>query len=174
MRFFKKTIFFLAFAIILLLPHVSQAVDVQSQLGAATGDAGAGYEGVPQDPRVVVANIIKITLSLLGIAFLAYTIYAGFIILTSRGEEDKINEGKQTLQRGIIGIIIILSAFSITLFAEKLATGDKKHQGNYIEIQNTDVDFSDPDQRHGTSRQGCQFGLELQPDGTCGAYEEVQ
>ncbi len=168
----QKIAVVLVIAIFTLLPQTSFAIDVQTQLGAATGESGAGFSAA-QDPRLIAANIIKISLSLIGILFLCYAIYAGFRIMTARGEEDQVNEGKKTLQRAIIGLVIILSAFSITLLAEKIATGDKKHQGDYIEIENTDQDFQDQDQRRRQERLGCQFGLQMQPDGTCGVYEDV-
>lgn len=166
MKIFQKFFLAMAMGIFLFLPKVTQAIDVTSQLTATAEQKGAGYAPA-QDPRLIVANIIKISLSLLGILFLGYTIYAGFMILTSRGEEEKINEGKKTLTRGIIGLIIIMSAFSITLLAQKLATGDAAHQGDYIRIKNTDVDFSDPDPRHTTDRLTCQFGFKMMPDGSC-------
>ncbi len=166
MKILKKFFLGMALCTFLFLPKLTQAIDVNSQLTATAEEKGAGYAPA-QDPRLIAANIIKISLSLLGIVFLAYTIYAGFMILTSRGEEEKIAEGKKTLTRGIIGLLIIMSAFSITLFAQKIATGDAAHQGDYIRIQNTDVDFSDPDPRHTTDRLTCQFGFKLMPDGSC-------
>ncbi len=168
----KKILIFSSLCALTLIPVASFAIDVQSQLGATAGESGAGF-AVAQDPRLIAANIVKISLSLLGVLFVAYAVYAGFMIMTARGEEERIEEGKKTLQRAIIGLVIILSAFSITLLAEKIATGDRKHQGDYIEIQNTDVDFQDRDQRRQQDRLGCQFGLQMQPDGTCGAYENV-
>ncbi len=69
--------------------------------------------GRPQDPRVIAALVIKGFMSLLGILFLCFVLYAGFMWLTSAGEEEKIRKAKSTLVTGVIGMIIIFAAFSI-------------------------------------------------------------
>lgn len=152
------------------MPTVVSAVDVHTQLGAFAGEQGADFDK-PQSPLLVVASGIKIFLSLLGILFLAYTLYAGFTIMTARGEEEKVTEGKKTLMRAVIGMVVVMSAYSITLFAAKLATGDYKHQGDYTEISDPDLNFQDTDQRNDVQHVTCPLGLRKQPDGTCGSYE---
>lgn len=72
--------------------------------------------GMPNDPRVVVALAIKGFMSLLGILFLCYIIYAGVTWMTAGGEEEKIRKAKSTLISGTIGMIIIFAAFTITAF----------------------------------------------------------
>lgn len=166
----KKILFFTLLLALLAFPVASQAIDVTTQLGATAYDAG--FE-IPQNPLLVAAQLIKTVLGLLGIIFIGLTLYAGFTIMTARGEDDKITEGKKTLSRAVLGVIIIMSAYSITLLAEKIATGDKKHQGDYIEVKNTDINFQDTDQVHDVPRVGCPLGLDPQPDGTCGSYENA-
>ena len=110
----------------LLVPapaHADLRSDIAKQSGSFAGDEGAGF-GKAQDPRVVVANIIKVALSFLGTIGIVYTLYAGFLIMTAGGDETKVQKGKDTLKNGIIGVVIVLSAYSITRFAAKFATGD--------------------------------------------------
>lgn len=168
----KKILLSLVAFSFLFLPIASQAVDVTSQLGATAGTKGAGYEAA-RDPRLVVAYIIKFSLGILGILFLSYAIYAGFTIMTAAGDEEKVQEGKKTLQRAVIGIAIILSAYSITLLAQKIATGDAIHQGDYIEIKNRDAQFQNPDTLLDVPNETCPFGLVMQPNGDCGEYQNV-
>ncbi len=138
-KFSKK---FLVFAIFLLfLFGLSLSVraagfmdDFNQQLGSAGGEQGAGFSEAV-DPRIVAAYYIRIALGVLGIGFIILTVYAGAKILTSQGEADKIDEGKNTLKNSIIGLIIILSAYSITTFAVRLVTGDAARQGDYVEIR---------------------------------------
>ena len=170
----KKIIITATLGLSLFLPLASKAVDVTSQLGATAGENGAGYSQPTRDPQEVVANIIRLSLGALGILFLGYAIYAGFIIMTAAGEEDKVEEGKKTLRRAVIGIAVILSAYSITLLAYKIATGDALHQGDYIEIQNRDAEFQNPDKVRDVPNETCPFGLEMQPNGDCGKYENAQ
>ncbi len=77
---------------------------------AATGnlsDVGVGN---------IVAQGIKIVLSLLAIVFLTLTIIAGFKWMTAAGNEDQIKSATSTLKAAIIGLIIVLSAYAITFF----------------------------------------------------------
>lgn len=98
--------------------------DLNSQTGAFAGNRGAGY-GEARDPRMVVAYVIQILLSLLGVVFLGYTLYAGFLIMTARGEEEKVTKGKDTLRTAVIGVIIIVSAYTITLLGARIASGGR-------------------------------------------------
>lgn len=68
------------------------------------------------DIRVIIGKIIRAALGLLGIIALALIVYAGFIIMTSGGDEQKITEGKKILINATIGLVIILSALAIVQF----------------------------------------------------------
>ena len=80
-------------------------------LGCAFGNNGA-----PPDPRAVVAVVIKVFMGILGIIFLIYVLYAGYTWMTAAGDEDKVRQAKSTLVRGVIGMLIIFAAYSITRF----------------------------------------------------------
>lgn len=95
--------------------------DANKQLDAFANERGAAY-GTPRDPRTVAAYVIKILLGFMGMLFLVYAIYAGYLILMARGDETQVTKGKETLRTAIIGMIIILSAYSITLFVARIAT----------------------------------------------------
>jgi hypothetical protein len=97
--------------------------DLNAQTQAAAGSEGAGF-GAPQDPRATVARLIQTFLSILGILLLGYIIYGGSLIFMSGGSEDKIAEGKKVIQHAVIGLVITLSAYSITIFVSKLVQGD--------------------------------------------------
>ena len=82
-----------------------------------------GYDSVrqeiklgEQDPREMVANIINIILGFLGIIALVIILYAGFTWMTAAGNEDQVGKAKKMMSAGIIGLIIILSAFGIAKF----------------------------------------------------------
>ncbi|MEK7545848.1 MAG: hypothetical protein AAB554_02105 [Patescibacteria group bacterium] len=65
---------------------------------------------------VIIGNIVRIGIGLLGIVFLVLTVYAGFLYLTASGDEDKVKHAKETLQRGVIGMLIISAAYAIASF----------------------------------------------------------
>ncbi|TSC84625.1 MAG: Uncharacterized protein G01um101413_9 [Parcubacteria group bacterium Gr01-1014_13] len=84
--------------------------------------------GLPAtDIRLIVANIIRIALGLLGIIAVALLIYAGYLWMTAGGNEEQIADAKKFLINTAIGLAIILSAYAIVSFViSKLtdATGD--------------------------------------------------
>ena len=75
----------------------------------------AGY-GEPQNLVEIIGALIGAFLSLLGVIFVILVIYGGFLWMTSGGNETKVIKAKHTLQRAIIGVIIIISAYAITAF----------------------------------------------------------
>ncbi|MFB6181668.1 MAG: Mbov_0395 family pilin-like conjugal transfer protein [Candidatus Magasanikbacteria bacterium] len=64
----------------------------------------------------VIGNIINIFLGLLGIIALVMIVYGGYKIMTSGGNEEKVEEGKRTLINATIGLIIIMASFAIVNF----------------------------------------------------------
>lgn len=75
----------------------------------------AGF-GEPKGIGAIVGGLIAVVLSLLGIIFLVLIIYAGFVWMTSGGNDQKILKAKKTLVNATIGIIIVLSSYSISTF----------------------------------------------------------
>ena len=64
----------------------------------------------------LAAAIIEAFLGLLGIIFLVLILLAGYHWMTSAGDEEKVRKAKETIKRAIIGLIIVVSAYSITYF----------------------------------------------------------
>jgi hypothetical protein len=75
----------------------------------------AGF-GEPQSLGEIIGAIIGTFLSFLGIIFLSLIMYGGFIWMTAGGNETKVIKAKQVLQQAIIGVIIVMAAYSITAF----------------------------------------------------------
>ncbi|MBT4153145.1 MAG: hypothetical protein HOE53_00685 [Candidatus Magasanikbacteria bacterium] len=120
--------------------------DLSRQLQATAGDDGAGFER-PTDPRAVAAFIIRLALGFLGIIVLSYIIFGGYMIMTAQGNQERVDTGKKTVRNGVIGMAVVLSAYSLTLLAFTLATGDEKRSGDYIEIQKEQHPNPDPSNR---------------------------
>lgn len=77
----------------------------------------ASEAGLTQtDYAQIVANVIKALLTIVGALFVILFIYAGFIWLTSSGNEEKINKSKKTIMYAVIGAFIVTAAYSITSF----------------------------------------------------------
>lgn len=68
------------------------------------------------DPIVVIGRIIQIALSFLGLIALVLTIYAGWLWMTSNGEESRVTQAKEILRNALIGLVIVLSSWAIATF----------------------------------------------------------
>lgn len=76
---------------------------------------GAGYDpGVNLGDAVAIA--IKGFLSLLGVIFVILIIISGFNWMTASGDEEKIKKATSTIRSAIIGLLIVVAAYSITYF----------------------------------------------------------
>ena len=94
---------------------VVQAVNLTTGLENAGGDSGAGYD-TDQDITAVVGLIIKVVLGLMGVIFLLLTIYAGITWMTAAGDSKKVDKAKGILGTAVIGLVIVLAAYSISAF----------------------------------------------------------
>lgn len=65
------------------------------------------------DMRTGVVGIINYFLLFLGLVAVAFIIWAGITMTTSRGNEQKMKEGMKTITYAIIGLIIVFLAYAI-------------------------------------------------------------
>ena len=90
----------------------------QADIGEqAAKSAESGYEtNNVSDIYALVQTVINAFLALVGVILLAYLLYAGYKWMTAHGEEKKVDQAKETIQRAITGIIIIVAAYAISVF----------------------------------------------------------
>lgn len=65
------------------------------------------------DPVIVSAQIINVFLRLLGTVTIILMIYAGWIWLWARGNEEDIKRAKDIMRGAIIGLLVVLGSFGI-------------------------------------------------------------
>ncbi|MBI4433320.1 hypothetical protein HY632_00955 [Candidatus Uhrbacteria bacterium] len=100
---------------VIIVPTLVAAADAGSAIqgglnfGTATGLS-------TQDIRITVAKIIRAFLGFLGVIAIIITLTGGFLWMTASGNEEKVVRAKRTITNGVIGIAIILMAFSIAHF----------------------------------------------------------
>jgi len=124
-------------SIFLISPVLAQggfSDDINAQLGAAAGGSGAGF-GDPKDPREIIMLTIRILLGLTGTVFLCLTIYAGYLWMTAGGNEDDVTKAKTLLTQAVIGLMVILMSYSITIFVANVALGKGVLSGSYWSVQ---------------------------------------
>ena len=80
----------------------------------------AGVSGGETNLSLMIAGIIKMLLGLIGIVFVVLFIYGGFLYMTSAGNEDRVKKGKNLITSAVIGLIIIMTAYSIAYFVTTL------------------------------------------------------
>jgi cytochrome bd-type quinol oxidase subunit 2 len=111
-------IFVFAWSIIIPLASRAQGLlsgDAASKMYETTSELGSGAFN-NTNIAYIMSKVVEGFLALLGIIFLILILLAGYKWMTAQGEESKVEEAKHTIQRAIIGLLIILAAYAITYF----------------------------------------------------------
>lgn len=122
MLFLKKILLSLFFALIIFSGlNLAQAAGLDDAFGnnlKNAAETGAGYASASDKNNLtaIISQVILGLLSLLGIVFLILMVYAGFLWMTARGEEDKITDAKNTIRRAIVGLVIVAGSYAIAYF----------------------------------------------------------
>ncbi len=61
-----------------------------------------------------IGSLINIILSFLGVIFFGLVFYGGWLWMTAQGDESKVEKAKKIVIGGIVGLIIVLSAYAIS------------------------------------------------------------
>ncbi len=70
----------------------------------------------PTNLIVIIANLIRIFLGLLGMIAVLLMLYAGYLWMTAAGNPEQVQKAQRIIKQTTVGIIIILSAFAIVTF----------------------------------------------------------
>lgn len=68
----------------------------------------------------LLGDIVSVILSFLGVIFIAFMVYAGYLWMTASGNEQKADKAIQILKQSIIGLIIVVGAYAISYFVIKI------------------------------------------------------
>ncbi len=121
MKNFKKIAVTFFSLLILLSVFISSPVSAQLLNNTAGLDsmtietknaAGLGDMSIGQ----VASQIIRVVLGLLSIVFLILIIMAGFKWMTAGGNEEQIKKSTATIKAAVIGLVVVLAAYTITYF----------------------------------------------------------
>lgn len=63
----------------------------------------------------VIGMGISTALSLVGMIFMVLMIYGGYLWMTAKGEEEQVKKAQKIVIESVIGLVIVLSAYAITL-----------------------------------------------------------
>ena len=126
------TIMLLCFFI--FLPSLAMAAnlsDAKTYADSAAG--GAGFDTSQNDINTIVALIIRSLLSLLGVIFLGLLVYGGYLWMTDRGNEEQVKRARNLISAAIIGLIIVVSAYAISIFVLETLIGTEGSGGAVLQ-----------------------------------------
>lgn len=95
----------------LVLPQVAGAINLNVGIEYATA-TGLGTK----DIRETIASIINVAMGLLGIIAVVIILLGGFKWMVAGGDQSKVDEAKKLIISGVIGLVIILTAYAIATF----------------------------------------------------------
>jgi uncharacterized membrane protein YjgN (DUF898 family) len=108
---------FLFIQLFAFFPTATAATSLwDSQVGKTEMGSAFGSSDNPTDIRIVVANIIRVFLSFLGIIFLVLIVWAGYRWMMAAGNEQTITEAKAQITNAVIGLIIVMFAYAIAFY----------------------------------------------------------
>lgn len=104
----------LVFAFALVVPVVTFA---QGDFGLDRANFDGTLQGSQDDNLYdLIDKVMNWLFGFLGILAVLVILYGGFKWMTAGGDDDKVGEAKKLIINGIIGLIIILSAYAIATF----------------------------------------------------------
>lgn len=105
---------------LLFMPSLAAHAALGDAAGAlqttGRGAFGAGAVSSELSLESMAGNIIKTFVSVLGVLFLILIIYAGYLWMNARGNEQQVEKAKNILTQAVIGLVVIMAAYLITDF----------------------------------------------------------
>jgi hypothetical protein len=102
----------------LALPAVHCQAGLLASSSGMTDQTDALRNSAGFDPNTsisdVIATIIRVVLSLLGVIFLVLLVLGGYQWMTAGGNEDQVTKAQDRIKTAIIGLVIVLAAYAIT------------------------------------------------------------
>ena len=104
-------------ASISVLPVLALPATAYAQLDKAKTElTRVNPTGAPQDLPILIGKLINALLGVMGIIFVLLTVYAGYLYMTAQGDKENTEKAKKLLGQAVIGLVIIVAAYSIAQF----------------------------------------------------------
>ncbi|MFA7286048.1 MAG: hypothetical protein WC052_00025 [Patescibacteria group bacterium] len=93
--------------------------DILNRVACDAGLLASYQNDAPTEDAIIiiVGNVINVILGFAGVIFTILIIYAGYLWMTARGNEEQAQQAQQYIRNAVIGIIITFAAFTITQYA---------------------------------------------------------
>lgn len=114
----------------LALPLGVAAADDYGLKEIASKAYGAEMQkNLSDDPVAIAGAVAGAALSVLGVVFLILIVLAGIKWMMAQGNQDKTVEAKNSIIHALIGLVIVVAAYSIVQYALDLALQVVKKTG---------------------------------------------
>ena len=110
--FMKKILTFL----LLLAPTLANAQPADPDAWGFNDFSNSGIALGSRPVRDTIGGVVNIVLGFLGILTTVAILWGGFNMMTSGGNAEKSEKGKGAVTAGVIGLIIVLTAYAISRF----------------------------------------------------------
>lgn len=104
------------FTMVIMLPSLVEAQGLKNASGVLQGVGSKAGADTYTDPETVIGVTLNAALTLVGLIFLILMVYAGYLWMTARGQEEVVKKAQNIIIAATIGLVIVLSAYSITYF----------------------------------------------------------
>ena len=92
-------------------------VPAQALAAASIGLEVGGSTGLgTRDLKETIVRVVNVILGFLGILAVLLILYGGFKWMTAAGNEEKVGEAKKVIGAGIVGLVVILTAYAVAQF----------------------------------------------------------
>ncbi|MCF7794853.1 hypothetical protein K9M50_00625 [Patescibacteria group bacterium] len=122
-----KKIFYILIASLIIFPgklNIAQGYNFNKNSGldetAISGGFTKTFFNSSESINSSISLIINTVLSFLGVIFLVLTIVAGYQWMTAGGNEEQVKKSQQQLKNSIIGLVIVLAAYAITMLVTSI------------------------------------------------------
>jgi Na+-driven multidrug efflux pump len=96
--------------------RATSLLDSQVGMDQVSQSYGGTDRNDVKDIRSIIAQVINVASTLLGTIFVITIIIAGFLYMTAAGDEKKVEKAMSYIKAGVIGLVIVLMAWSLTNF----------------------------------------------------------
>ena len=114
-----QRLFASVFITTLFTPLLGWALSFDPEEGDKTDKIKTSISAVTlgtNSPTLVALNLINAALSLLAAVCIGLLVYAGFLWVWARGNQEEVKKAKDIIQGTVIGLVIVLAALGITQF----------------------------------------------------------
>ncbi len=134
----KLVIFLVVIVAVLTSPTIVSAEKLQERIKnqVVAGADRAGFDrSAGASPREIILDIIQIMLTFVGIILILLILFSGYLLITARGDDAKVEKATTNLRGAVIGFIIIILSYSITIAIGKYSQSSQKYESKLTELK---------------------------------------